>query len=186
MKTLLVAVIIIAFYLNVIAQDSNIIASNSVYIELLGNGVPYSLNFDRIVVQNPKLKIAARIGISYMPTFIFSNRIITIPLELTTLVGEGKHFFEFGPGFTFMHQKYDENDPTVITSVTDPTDYVNIYLQPSLRFGYRYQKPDGGFLFRLGLLGITSIEIEKINIGLDLFYLWGGISIGYTLRNKVK
>ncbi|MCU4157053.1 hypothetical protein J1N10_13770 [Carboxylicivirga sp. A043] len=59
---------------------------------------------------------------------------------VTMLSGKGNRHFEINGG-VFVGNDYEQNE---------------LFLLPLLDFGYRYQKPEGGFIFRVkaGILGV--------------------------------
>jgi hypothetical protein len=141
-------------------QDSNKLFTNrnSLYLELAGNAGYYSINYDIIFYQKGNFKIDWRNGFSLLPII---NLPIFFPFEVNTLFGKSKHHLECGLGYT----------PVIFLGETDKK-YRDIFL---FRLGYRYQKPEGGFLFRMGFTpGISNInEDAEYRFG-----PWFGISIG--------
>ncbi|MFH2141209.1 MAG: hypothetical protein ABIJ97_02210, partial [Bacteroidota bacterium] len=121
--------------------DSIIIyPKNSYYVELLGNGILYSLNYERMIYQKNKMKLSARIGIESCEFLRFS-----IPVEFNCNIGKRKKNLEFGLGYNPFNDDLfaiDEARSLLKTSFF------------TLRIGYRYQGSKG-FLFRSGLLFMT-------------------------------
>ena len=133
---------------------------NSLYLEVGGIGGLYSLNYDRLFTPN----IGGRIGFSYFSfssdNFFFpSVTMYMFPIALNYFAGEGSSKFELGAGVTIVTGTADwfgvKGSGTAIAGI------INI--------GYRYQPPEGGFLFRIGLTPIVS------STGV---HPWGGLSIG--------
>lgn len=163
---------------NAIGQQP--VKNNAVYLELGGNGLFYSLNYDKLINLSTRVKLAPRIGFSYLPYDggnDFKNLII--PTELNFLYGktaQSKNFAEAGVGLTFLEfingfRNGDKNDPV--------SKFANVTL---VRLGYRHQKPTGGLMYRAGLLvPITQDEFSKQKVGDDIFFrLWAGFSLGYS------
>ncbi|MCK4344070.1 MAG: hypothetical protein KAX05_02205 [Bacteroidales bacterium] len=121
---------------------------NSFFLELGGNAFFYSLNYDRLIHTEESLQISSRIGISHLGI---------IPIQLNLLIGGSSHHFEFGIG--------------VLISIEDQN------VLPTGTIGYRYQKLDGGFLFRIG---ITPIRILGFAIYDPHVIPWAGLSLGYS------
>ncbi len=158
-------------------------AKNSVHAELLGNSGLYGLHYGRIFHQKDKLKLAASLGFSLQfqreiqP--IHSSYVIPIfPVEVTAFWGRYRHHLEVGIGYTAALNRrfiFDENYPNNIREQV----HLNQALVP--RIGYRYHKPEGGFLFRVGytpIIGISSSNSSE-NI-FNIFPYWFGISLGYS------
>lgn len=123
---------------------------NSVYIEALGNAGIYSLNYDRILSQN----IGVRFGAGFLPII----DVLTIPATINLFIGNGSSKLELGAGILILSQTRDNRhglfrDNNFITAL----------------IGYRYQQPEGGFLFRIGF---TPLFSQKE------FFPWGGFSVG--------
>ncbi len=108
------------------------VQKNTVFLELGGNGVYYSLNYDRILLAKTNWKLVGRVGAMYHTHF--AQR-AAIPLELSYLRGRKNHHLEFGLGVTplyefFQRVERDQNQALLI----------NTALLYSSRIGYRYQK----------------------------------------------
>lgn len=158
---------------------------NSVYLELLGNAVGYSVNYDRIIPLNSRLKLAPRVGFEYIPKDQkgyqnYGNW--SFPLELNVLYGKGpesKNFFEAGLGlslFNLIEGYYLDDDGEIIGTK------VKMAKITMLRLGYRHQKPTGGLMYRIGVMTrLSQDQFSQSRVGDDLFYrLWPGASLGYA------
>lgn len=86
---------------------------NAVYGEFLGNGLYYSINYERQFVLKDNERITVRIGLSD----------ITLVTEFNYLIGGKNNFFETGAGYTYFF--------------SDPDNLVLI------RAGYRFQGNKG-------------------------------------------
>ncbi len=143
---------------------------NAVYLELLGQGLFYSVNYDRILLVGNKLALSGRVGLSYYPiTSFFDAHTIAIPIEFNLLVGNGLTYFEFGLGGTYMQG-------------LDKPNFSKSFFA-SLRLGYRYQKDEGGLMFRIGFTPLLPIILDD-EYQLDTDYIpllpSVGLSVGYT------
>ncbi len=172
------------------AAAQTVRAKNSFYIEGLGNGLVYSLNYDRLFMERKKTILAARIGASWFPSGGGNYRIGALG-ELNLLYGKGKHFLETGLGLSYMYL----DDYYWLTdeqgTVLEVVDQKLHWLFATGRFGYRYQKPEGGFFFRAAFTPVFQFYDKREDKYGGLFsqpdpamtlQAWGGISIGYTLR----
>ncbi len=137
-----------------VTMNDRRLASNNVFLELIGNGLFYSVNYERTIARNFSL----RIGVSYVSFLSGNNNFGTVPLLVNAFIGEGAHRFEAGLG---------------VTTIIGATTIVSYNLLPCLtgRLAYRYQPLEGGLNFAVAytpfLYGIISAP------------LWGGISIGW-------
>lgn len=139
-------------------------SQNSVYVELGGNGLFYSVNYDRRFTNN----VSGRFGF-----MIFGGQseqatddqigVGIFPVTANYLVGTGSHRLELGVGPVLMVaggdlEEYGTVSAGGIAGVTST-------------FGYRYQPMEGGFLFRIGLTPFYSDGRPQ---------LWAGLSLGYA------
>ncbi len=143
-------------------------AKNAAFIELGGNAGLYSLNFDRIYVYKPTIKLSGRAG--YAPAFIGKLIEHRCVLENNFILLNSPHHLEFGVGVT-LHRSYNQlvNDST-------KSAWENSWFSV-LRCGYRYQKHDGGWFFRAAL---TPVFAQKNAEGFNpnYFQFWAGFSVG--------
>lgn len=176
------------------AQDTSEPAKkNSIFLEYFGNGsFYYSLNYDRIMLDKPSWKLAARIGAMYHRQkfdFFVENGYrlrYNIPIEISYLRGKGNNYLELGAGVTYLHEGYDSY---VQTEFGLPRiGYIKHQnLNYFGRIGYRYQKTNGGVFFKVGftpsvrfIKGRGYIASANSAIG---YILSAGLSIGYTLKH---
>lgn len=166
-------------------------ATQSVYVELGGAGLPYSFNydfrFDKTKVDSWGMRLGAGGYALSGGTSFFS-----IPVQFTKLYGKNGHYFEAGGGFTFMTFK-DNREPYCISGTYDPNTGVytcnqysssrEVYdfileiegspnVMGTLNFGYRRMPVDGGFMWRANLSPIFN--------GNGFWPLWVGVGIGYA------
>ncbi|PZV80344.1 hypothetical protein CLV31_112111 [Algoriphagus aquaeductus] len=69
-----------------------------------------------------------------------------ILIEVSGLLGRGKHHFKLGIGGT-PHIATSLNFNAETSELEDKLVFSSLI---PLRIGYRYQKPEGGFFFRVG------------------------------------
>lgn len=135
-------------------------AKNALYVELAGNSLIYSLNYDRRFSN----KISGRVGL--MRAGVSGVSLTAFPLMVNYLLGSGNHRFEIGAGPQIF-----------LVSVDVPGDGFSGFdedataIAGTATIGYRYQPTDGGFVFRIGVTPSFS------QFG---FQPWGGLSLGYA------
>ncbi|KQC02453.1 hypothetical protein [Pedobacter sp. Hv1] len=166
-KQYILTIICLLICTNTFAQSNR----NSVYVEIGGNGGAYSINYDRLFILSQQLRFAPRIGISWLGSDRF-----TAPIEANLLLGknsDSKNFAEFGLGTTIVSKKSKNiNGFTLSDEIIDEKG-MNALL--SSRLGFRHQKPQGGFMYRIGFtLLYNSYPIDH------KFIPFGGVSLGYT------
>ncbi|HEX6981459.1 MAG TPA: hypothetical protein VF181_01755 [Balneolaceae bacterium] len=171
-KSLLVSLIIAFCLLNLQTNAQSSLTKetsrNHLFIELVGSGGFYSLNYERMV--NPKLYV--RLGLSYLNTrnaeiqfpdgeVRRSTKAFTVPIFVGRLIGKNNHYFEVGAGVIPNLFLVDEANPAIEDE---------FFLYGGLIVGYRYQPDTKGIIFRAGF---TPWFTFKEFIPLP------GLSIGY-------
>ncbi|MFB6320223.1 hypothetical protein [Saccharicrinis sp. FJH54] len=151
------------------AQSSPPKCNNSVYMELGGNGMTYTFNVDHWIRSESGVAIVPRVGYGYTPSNLFNGEdsFFAFPLELSFLVPVKNYnnYLEVAFGTTFI-RAFGE-------SITNDKTKSSI-----IRAGYRYQKPEGGFLFRAGLLAVYNFY--NGSSGRTKLQPWVGLSFGYA------
>lgn len=138
-KLFLISIILLYIYATGKSQtkDSAELKRGSVYIELGGNALVYSLGADFLFMKKGMLKSSVSIGYTYMPGDFFGD-----VLSPGVNVFYGKvHNIEAGIGYSFMPNRHSAD-----------------YAYP-FRLGYRYQKDRGGLFFKAGFLLLISDNI---------------------------
>lgn len=174
------------------AQEDNTfkLKKNAIYAEIGGNGMLYSLNYERQIYQKNKFHFAASIGGMAFPELFNPGIIVIIPLEAKILLGKKKNFFETGLGNSFNTATYNSFQ---FNSSGNPKDFYYKSHYAFLRIGYRYQNPNGGFLFRIAALpylnykpGFIASYPNEPNFGIEgserknEIGFWAGASFGFT------
>jgi hypothetical protein len=164
--------------------DKTFTKRNSFYGEFLGtSGSVCSINYDRILKQNENSLIDLSLGFGYFPFFKEVNPIIGIPISINLTNGLGNHHFEIGAGLTYNSGIVQRKE--TVESYGSSLDSYSIteslqVLLFSFRIGYKYQKPNGGLFFRLGLTPLLKLKtfskFDNDN-SIPLF----GLGVGYTM-----
>ena len=167
MRFILTLLLVVSFSLSSIAHlNDSIQKKNSVFIELLGIGGYGSLNFQREFIQVKKIKIGVRIGFSTYNLSDFTTQFnpdIIIPIAINAQYGN-KNNLELGLGQVISN--------IVETNSISFSPERTTTLHGNFTIGYRYQKPKGGFIFRLNYSPIVESYQD--------YQHWGGISFGYA------
>lgn len=181
MKKILIVTFLICFgCLSVNAQEP---ATQSVYVELGGSGLPYSINydfrFDKQRIDSWGMRMGAG-GWAVKDGDYSSTSVLTIPVQFTRLLGKDKHYFEVGGGATYIRYRRTFNDwygggGNQITRnnwdfILDTGDTPS--LMGTLNLGYRRIPTDGGFTFRANLNPIFNHN--------GFWPLWFGVGFGYA------
>jgi len=148
-------------------------AKNSVFVEGLGPGVVYSVNYERMVHDD----LGVRAGLSYISmsasagTTSASSTALFFPLTASYVgISSGSHALELGGGATLFYGSGSASSFGVSTEGS------GMAALGSASAGYRLQPLDGGFQFRVGLstlfgpgLSLSTTDPAK----------WGAIPWGY-------
>lgn len=143
----------------VIAQPGQAIpvGRNALYAEWYGNGVYYSLNYERIFYSrnNNRLHLGARMGAMAYPN-VFSNKdiIFIIPAEVNAILGKSEHKIELGIGNSVSTARF-------YLLLSDPQRYYRQFILFT-RLGYRYYYGKG-ILCRLALMPLLTYKLGYIS-----------------------
>ena len=88
------------------------IAKTSLNLEMGGNALLYSLNFDRVLIQTDHYKGTIRIGAGLLPNIQTNSGNSTwlfIPIEYNNLFGPKNHFLEVSLGTTYSNSLQGAN-----------------------------------------------------------------------------
>lgn len=157
------------------AAGHNRDAKNAIYVDLLGPGLFYSLNYDRVIADD----VSVRVGLSYFSVGASGGSgstsasvkfsYLAIPITASYLgIGSENNMLELGGGGMIMNFKgsglikNDSASGSVGESVTT--------VAMTGMAGYRHQPADGGFVFRVGLSPIVTFGYGVIP--------WGYLSLG--------
>ncbi|MFC5282421.1 hypothetical protein [Pedobacter alpinus] len=129
--------------------------AQNIFVELGGQGLVFTANYDTRF-SNKRNGIGGRIGIGAIGGD--GANVMTIPVSLNYLLGEGKNFFEIGLGATYANASiFDSNGSAVFGTMS---------------FMYRLQPVKSGFSFRGGFTPFFNSDV--------FIPYYVGISLGYT------
>ena len=139
---------------------------NALYFELFGQGVLYSFNYDYRISPD----FSVRAGFTSWGVGFWAGRFqfTGFPLMINHLSGTNKGHFEAGIGLMPVVLKFQGGADSPFYASDGDGTITSIIGTATL--GYRYQPPQGGFVFRAG---ITPMVGQR-------FILIGGISAGFA------
>jgi hypothetical protein len=150
-------------------------AENAIYLDLLGPGLFYSINYDRMLTND----LSARIGFSYLSfgasassgdaTASADFSYWAVPLTVSYLgIGSTSNMLELGGGPVIMHVQ-----GSGVVEVEDDSGQAGasatVFSMTALA-GYRHQPADGGFVFRIGASPVMAFGAGLLP--------WGYLSLG--------
>ena len=166
---LLILLLPIFFFFNSFSQNESI-KKNTVSLELAGSGLFYSVNYDRLIVIDEKIRFSATTSIWYLPKIEQLSDFQSfagINLSFNTLIGKKTHFAELGFGLSYINMKQENGKM-----------YHTTYLP--IRIGYRYQKDEGGLFGRVSFMPLFEnyqhVDVQVLAVITPYFAL----AIGYT------
>ena len=145
-------------------------AKNALYLELGGNAIAYSFNYERRLSDG----FAARVGFMYLGVSGEDSDtgeqvdvdIAIIPVMANWLLGDGAGRLELGVGPLFGIGSGEVEDVEGDTDEFDAVGPAGV----TTTIGYRYQPVDGGIVFRAGVTPYWSGDPG----------IWGGLSVGWA------
>ena len=159
-------------------SDAQIASSfhNSIYFEVFGNSTGLlSANYEHIFGfrHNNWLRVASRIGFGITSKSVDSTDIYTVPIEITGLIGKGKHLLEIGVGYTPGFGTSNLKSPTL-----PPSDRLNFYYAYLFRIGYRLVTGDRLFFRFAPLLELMHNDATTKKLNTQIL---PAISVGFTI-----
>jgi hypothetical protein len=156
-----------------LAQDSAapVSRSNALFLELLGNGGVYSVNYERM--WNDHLGLRIGYGIWNSPILFEGtapDQYQTVPVSVSYLLGSGERKLEFGGGVTLGRGTFDRDQ-------YDRRDFS--FRSLTAIVGYRSHPPGRGYLFRAGVTPFYSFDDGDEAYPDPGFTLSAGVSFGY-------
>jgi hypothetical protein len=175
----------------------------SLYVELLGNGKYYSLNYEWLF-KDFGIKQGIRGGPCVFVNFFNPNKplCITANIEYVAFWLHRYHHIEWGAGATFRYETYSKTSQSYSYTIVPPQDTLVSLISHSIktttmgpvfvgRIGYRYQDPNGGLILRVGwtpmfyILNSTKTYYDNQLIAtskapFSTKFLYFGASIGWN------
>ncbi len=200
---LLLSLFLVLTSLNCISQVKNVgFKKNTVYVELLGQGSLWSINYERKFGINDLISHTVSVGFTTRyeggnlkidQSFFNSGKgqYYGSPLSYHLLIGKRNSRFDLGLGLTGLYFKgagwyYDG----FCTSYSSDIRSFKSYIVPSI--SYRFQKKSGGLFIKVSyspmfsffktdnLLNFGRKSNHQILDKSENVIKWPGISLGYT------
>jgi hypothetical protein len=131
---------------------------NTISIELCGFTPHGTINYERVIIDGARFKTAVMIGYGFEG----------IPIVINEVRSFGNSHIIAGLGVLL---------PEHLTKSS--LDITRPFLTGQL--GYRYQKPEGKFVFQVGIMPVATQDAYGINaFSGKPWYIWPGLSFGYA------
>jgi hypothetical protein len=140
---------------------------NSFYVEILGNAMLYSVNYERMFFPKKRICLSLRTGVGYIPGKVMGD--FMIPFLTNGILRLTKNtFIELGFGmmiwtYNTVNQDVSPYSPDYVAKGTE--------IELTSVAGFRY-KSKKGFLLRIDYTPILMTYHKD-------YVPWGGISLGY-------
>lgn len=142
--------------------------SNTFFVELGGNALVYSLNGEHFFTPKAGVRVGAMwLGVNVEAddgSDAGSAGVFVVPVMATYLLGDGNSHFEIGAGAGYANASVED-------ATLDDGGESGSTIYGTATFGYRYQKPTGGVIFRAGFTPL---------FGEGGILPWVGLSVGYA------
>ncbi len=168
-------------------------SKNSIYVEIGGVGVFYSINYERMLFQKNNCNISFNSGISCDPFMVgysnLDNYFFLFPNAISFRIGRHSSKLEFKfNGSLLINPKFF---PTNMPERLDlRKNYIYGYTyKPLCQFvfnpilSYRYEK--NIFFYTLSYTPFLYRQFEKVSFGpfvKTVFFSWAGLSVGYHFK----
>jgi hypothetical protein len=129
---------------------------NTLFLELSGNAVLWSMNYERLLLETKHGNMLGRAGGSYTP---FGLNFSAAVIEIYWKWGISPSFLELGSGLSWLQGLTQEEfliNPLKMGHSEHTTRSSTVYLVP--RFAYRYQKNARGIFYKLSLVPLFKIR----------------------------
>lgn len=133
----------------------------SVFFEIAGSGGLGSFNYENLFRKKGHAEFTWRAGLSIAPIDKNNGAGIVFPLMAHAIIGKTAHKLELGLG-------------QGITITTKGS----FFALTTASLGYRYQHEGKKWFYRVTYTPLISYLVDL------QVQQWGGVSIGYTLKNK--
>ena len=150
--------------------------NHSVYLELGGSAGVYSLNYDLVFLNKNNFKVGTRVGLQLLKeNYEGTTMDYYVPLTMNFMYAFApNHHVELGLGTQIASYE--------IRNIISETEIGFVRKTEALgngTFGYRFQKPDGGFIFR----AFYSPFFYQDGVYFRYEH-WAGIRLGFTFLKK--
>tara|TARA_R110002111_G_scaffold228138_1_gene289618 strand:+ start:86 stop:574 length:489 start_codon:yes stop_codon:yes gene_type:complete len=162
MRVAIATILLIFFSCFTLGQEEST-KKKSVFLELAGSGGFGSINFEQSFFHRGSLELTWRAGLSFAPVDRNNGTGIVFPLMINALLGKSSHKVELGLG----------QGITVTTRGS-------LFALTTAVVGYRFQSSEKPWFYRVSYTPLISYLVD--------FQVqhWGGVSVGYTFKNKAK
>jgi hypothetical protein len=176
-RILCVVLIMISSYGWAQKSSSDIVdLKHAAYLELGGTAGIWSLNYDLMALNISNFKVGARLGLGMLgENYAETSVDVHVPLTVNFMYAfKEKHHIELAVGAHFRSYEIRSVKFAEDTGFKRKSEVLGNY-----SIGYRFQSPDGGFVFRVAYS--PSFYQDGIYFRYEH---WAGLSVGYAFKKK--
>jgi hypothetical protein len=142
-------------------------AKNSVYASAGGPGIYFSVIYERHIIIKKKYSLGIKGGIGTSFSSVLFPGEFNFPIGILFLYGKKNSHLDFSLNVTnYLLKQYDFHDENSETEI-------RLLFVPSI--AYRYQKPEGGFMAKIGFSPV--IHFNSVT---NTYTPWIDIGIGWA------
>jgi hypothetical protein len=181
-KSAIISALVFAISFSASAQKEakTFTAKKMIFVELGGNAGQYAFNYGNLFYQKGALKVIGNLGFSLWANPIEGSTIWlpVIPLEVSALLGKRTHHLELGVGITqYLESQVNSTFESGTLVQTRGPNHLAAILP--FRIGYRYQKPEGGFFFRIAYTPFFKLP-DKFREDWSFQPIHAGLGLGWS------
>jgi len=172
MKRILLVITLIGLMVNTKSQEkhenvTSSVSKNSVYASAGGAGIYFSLIYERRLLLKEKYSVGIKGGIGTSFSSVLFPQEFNFPLGAFFLYGKRNNHLDISLNVSnYLLEQYDPQKDQNIKEL-------KLLFVPSV--SYRFQKPKGGFMARLGFSPIINFNSVTSSIS-----PWIDISVGWA------
>jgi len=146
-------------------EEATRFSRNAIYVEVLGQGILYSVNYDHRFTPHIGLRAGFTTWVLDL-VIIPEMRFTGFPIMINYLTGEGTSHLELGIGVIPMILSSPERENFLGLFHVEERTMTTVLATATV--GYRAQPQDGGFVFRIGLTPFFTFKGAALSGGLSL------------------
>jgi len=155
---------------------------SNIFFEALGNGIVYSINYERSLIDSGRFDVSPRVGGSYCPKGLCSEHgdipSLVIGAHFISKFSE-KHHLDIGTGFTYFQNHSTTFSLISFDQIVTPRNF--LLFVPSI--GYRFDKNTKGLNFRISY---TPLIILASSLNRDIFFEQHRINGEFINENEIE
>lgn len=171
-KTITILLLLLSIFISLKSQKMNETnneagVKNAIILSYGGSGIYFSLMYEHQLIQTDNMQIGAKAGVGTSFSSVLFPFEFNVPVGVTFLYGKNNSHIDFSMCFTnYLMEQYNYEKEK-------RHHELKFLITPSV--GYRFQKKQGGIMFKAGISPIinfnktTNVIIPWLDVGVG----WG-------------